>query len=257
MYHKSLDLVGAAVVASAAILLVLLDVVNPVLRTVFGAPLVLLLPGYTLAAALFPNHTLRGPERVVLSLGVSLVVTALLGFVLNLSPAGLTPVAWVVWLGSLTLAASGVAMLRRPGYLRLDRPPVYTGLDLGSGVLFGLAALLVILSLQAVRSAALQQDASDTFTELWVLPNGDAASNALRIGVHNVEGRTLSYGVKVVTGDTTLNEWPSITLQPAETWQVLNPLPNSVDTTEPVEVFLYRVDQPNVIYRRGIFWPHS
>ena len=257
MYRKSLDLVGAAGIASAAILLVLLGVMNPILRAVFGLPLVLLLPGYTLVAALFPSHSLRGPERFVLSLGMSLVVTALLGFVLNLSPAGLTPVAWVVWLGSLTLAASGVAMLRRPGYLRLDRPPVYAGLDLGSGVLFGLAALIVLLSVQGVRNAALQQDASDTFTQLWVIPNGDVTSNTLRIGVRNVEGNTLSYTVKVVNGDTTLNEWPSITLQPGETWQTLEALPAGLSTSEPVEVFLYRVEQPNVIYRRGIFWPHS
>ena len=44
------------------------------LRTLFGLPLVLVIPGYALTALLWGRHQLGAPERVVLSIGISLAL---------------------------------------------------------------------------------------------------------------------------------------------------------------------------------------
>src|SRR6266571_8866676 len=52
--------------------------------------LVLFVPGYVFVASLFPNDTeIDWTERVALSVGLSITVVPLLGFILNFTPWGI------------------------------------------------------------------------------------------------------------------------------------------------------------------------
>src|SRR6185503_1756333 len=114
MPRRSPDLV---IVCLAALNGVLAQVVAlPVgLRWVFGAPLLLLWPGYALAAALFPRWRLGWVERATFSMGLSLMAGSLGAVIMNWSPSGLTAAAWTALAGGVTLAASLAAHWRRRG----------------------------------------------------------------------------------------------------------------------------------------------
>src|SRR5579864_167394 len=77
------------------------------LPTLAGLPLVLVLPGYALSLVAFPKA--RASERVQLSVGLSLPLAALSGYILNLTPWGITPAPIVVLLASITVIAIGFA----------------------------------------------------------------------------------------------------------------------------------------------------
>ncbi len=83
------------------------------IRTILGIPFVFFFPGYALTEALFSGRQRIGTiERIALSFGLSIAVTALLGLILNYTPWGikLTPVllADMVFI----LVMSGIALSR-------------------------------------------------------------------------------------------------------------------------------------------------
>lgn len=256
MDARSLDLKLATTIALAMLLMALLGVTNTALRVALGIPLALVLPGYTLLAALFPSYTLRGAEKLVFSLALSLVVAALGGFVLNVLPWGFQATAWAGLLGSITLVASGLAYRRRASGLSSAGTPTpwYTGITVETGLFFGLWVTVVIVAIWVARLGALQQPAQD-FTQLWVLPASDTNTSIVRVGVHTMEATPLTYQLEVAQGDTLIKDWPTILLQPGATWEVQIALPAALSDTEPITVRLYRLDQPDIVYRQGIFWP--
>jgi len=97
-------------------------------RIIFGLPLVLFLPGYSLIAALFPRKDdLDGIERVALSFGLSIAVVPLLGLALNYTPFGirLSPVLTVLSLFTISLAIG--AYIRRSRITEKDRFVIVMG----------------------------------------------------------------------------------------------------------------------------------
>ena len=83
-------------------------------RIILGLPFILFFPGYVLICALFPEKKdLEIVERLALSLGLSIVVTSLIGLVLNYMPFGIRPYPAISSLFSFTLLVSIVAMYRR------------------------------------------------------------------------------------------------------------------------------------------------
>lgn len=153
MRRRNLDLVAAIAIAAASIPLALLPDRLPLAGTLLALPLVFLLPGYTLTQALFrprptdssanstsspgslilPPRLLTGYsfgafDHLAFSLGLSLVIDILVGFLLNLLPIGLQWQSWSLTLGLLALVFALVALIRRllrkhanPSNVRRDR----------------------------------------------------------------------------------------------------------------------------------------
>ena len=91
-----------------------------VLRIVLGLPLVLFFPGYTLLLALFPRKDrLGGVERLVLSIGLSIVITAFLGLIINFTAWGITRRRFDPVFGASWCPAGKVTVRRRP-QIRLE-----------------------------------------------------------------------------------------------------------------------------------------
>lgn len=126
-YRDLLVVAGAAVLTGA---IVAVWPASP-LRPVLGLALVGFLPGYAVVAALFPDRPSRWDggrgqatdegrgaplplvERVVVSVGVSVTLVALLGIGLSAAGAGLR-FRWILSaLPGLTVAACGLAAWRR------------------------------------------------------------------------------------------------------------------------------------------------
>lgn len=84
------------------------------LRYIFGFILVSFLPGYCLNEALFPRkEAMDIIERVTFSIGLSFVVTALVGFFLSFASFGLTLATALPASGALIIVLAMVALIRK------------------------------------------------------------------------------------------------------------------------------------------------
>lgn len=230
------DLVLAATAAVLTVAIVLWDPWGP-LRVLLGLPYVLVLPGYALVAALFPERHrtyqvtkgeegqeteeveegIDGLERAALSLGLSIAVVPLIGLGLNYTPWGIRLVPILVALTVFVLAGCGVAAWRRDRLpaderfritVELEAPAwgEYTTLDkaltvaLALSILFAAGALVYVLSTPRV---------GERFTEFYILgPSGKAEgyptnltvnqTGQLILGVTNQEHETVTYQVRLI-----------------------------------------------------------
>jgi hypothetical protein len=229
-------IVGVALVNAA---LMLLPMADGVLRTAVAIPAVLLCPGYSLQAALDPDRRLKHAERVLFSLGLSLVIGIAGGLLLNLTEAGLRRETWSVLLGALTVAFSAVAMMRRR---HADGFALPLALPRRRDVLGFLGAVLLTFVALGISTVGAQQPRSG-FSQLWLLPQD--ASSPLRVGVRSRELAPTAFHVRVVSGDAVMLD-SSVELNSGDTWQTtLDPPPAG----QSLEAFVYR-DASDVPYRR-------
>ncbi|MFC2051581.1 DUF1616 domain-containing protein [Chloroflexota bacterium] len=110
---------GLLIIDILTVLLVLAILVIPssFLRIALGLPFLLFFPGYVLVAALFAREKdIDGIEKIALSFGMSIAVTALIGLGLNYTPWGirLEPVLFTI--SAFIFILSGLAMLRQRQY---------------------------------------------------------------------------------------------------------------------------------------------
>jgi uncharacterized membrane protein len=105
----------------ALILVINLSTLDSV-RIILGLPFVLIFPGYTLVAALFPdNEKLGAFERWIISLGISLPLVALIGLGLNYTPWGISLNTLLFFMVIFIMVTSIIALVRsRPVNLLHD-----------------------------------------------------------------------------------------------------------------------------------------
>ncbi|HEY0601273.1 MAG TPA: DUF1616 domain-containing protein [Herpetosiphonaceae bacterium] len=245
------DLLIVSVLAVAMLALALLGWDGGVLRLVLGLLLVLVLPGYALTAALFPDPTLPRTDRLLYTVGLSLVVTILGGFVLNWTPWGLRAQSWAVLLSYITLGGCVAAVMRRPVVVVAPQRSALR-LSPGQAALFALAALTLVGSVAIARSEAAQHPAPDV-VQLWILP-GDQLQTA-RLGVITKGPTAGSYRLVVQRGGYTIREWPALTLKDDDRWEATIEISARQPGSGPIQARLYRADEPNAIYRSVTLWP--
>ena len=258
------DSTDLAVVIAVTVATVVLTLVTPgevAALMILTLPLVLVLPGYAITSAGFPQPSRAVPECLLLSLGLSLGVVALSGLVLNVTPWGLRTGSWVVLLGSITLIASVIALWRRQRYplttLGRFSPGFGPRLAIRRGILIGLAMLVAAGAIGVARMGASRQDTKE-FTQLWLLPAGESNQDTARLGVRNVESAALGYRLQLTVAGDVYREWLLPELQPGESWETLVIVPRSAAWPgRPVEGLLYRTDAPETIYRRVVLWPNT
>ena len=198
--YRDLDLMAALTATTALLLLVLPGWQSPV-RAFLGLFLVLFAPGYALYHAIFlrPQHRL---EQLVLSLVLSMIVTAAFGLLLNYTPWGLTAQALGLTLGGFTLGVLGFIAWRR-GRINTE------SIAMPRPMLLSVAAGLVLLSgLGWGASQRLQIERNTEFTllgakgQLAEYPSVVTAGSRLpvTVAVRNLEGRPVQYRVRAGFG---------------------------------------------------------
>ena len=253
MFRRWSDLAIVITIASVALLLILLAADNTVLRAALALPLVLALPGYAITAAAFPGSGLGLVEYLLFSVGLSLLVTVLGGFLLNWTPWGLQGGSWLGLLWGTTLAASLVAFVRR----QRDPPVTADGLVFGlsprQGAMLALAALGAVAALGLARTPT-PLNRSQGYTVLWMLPAEDGPGNVVRIGVSSMESSMARYRLELRVSGQTVYEWPAISLAPGETWEGSIELLKEQAEPDLVEALLYRQDSSDQVYRHVTLW---
>ena len=170
---------GILIIDILSVLLILSVVFIPstVARVILGLPFLLFFPGYTLVAALFvKKEGMDNIERVALSCGMSIAITALIGFGLNYTPWGirLEPVLYSIT--SFIFVTSAIALIRRARILKINK--VTTGLNLslpgwgGSTFNKSLSIILVIAIFGALGTLGytiFEPKIGEKFTEFYIL----------------------------------------------------------------------------------------
>jgi uncharacterized membrane protein len=235
-----------------------------VLRVVFGASLVLVVPGFAVTAALFPPGSLAKTVRLTLGVAVSMIVALIGGFLLNFTPWGMRQESWVALLVIVSAAAAALAGPRWAaawdGLLRWHGPRLRAGA--ASPMNWVLLWWAVCVSSVAVAVAISGASVSSTagYTQLWAVPSDSAAvgqPESVRVGVRNAETATQQYRLDLQQDGEVLQEWPAVTLQQDEQWETtlsVSPPMTSSSSGTPTEIVLYRADAPDVVYRRVTLW---
>jgi uncharacterized membrane protein len=110
-FGKDLLIVNAL---SVALILSVFLLPDSFLRSVLGVPFVLFFPGYCLIAVLFPSeYNLQTIERLILSVGLSLALVALIGLTLNYTPFGINLPSILVFMFTLIILLSALTIYRR------------------------------------------------------------------------------------------------------------------------------------------------
>lgn len=215
--RRSADLAAAAGLAVLASLVELLPV-HGWLQALLVGPLVLVLPGYALAAALFPPGTVSRGERLVHTFVLSIAAVAIGGVLLQLA-FDLHRTVFTLLELSVTLAAAGVAVMRRS---RLPiqpeaRPAPRVGrqsLPLALGYLA--AAAIAVVAVASASQGVREQQSRQVFASLWAVP--DRAEPArVRVGVVDHGGPT-SFRLEVSGPEGPLAQIP-VRLGEGTTWE--------------------------------------
>lgn len=244
------DLIVVIVLVVIAVGLVLAEVNSKVVRLIFGLPLTFILPGYALTAVIFSRANLQILDRIGLSLGLSLAVTALGGLLLTWSPWGLQPVSWAIYLGAISLGASGIALAHRWQNTEPKAEINKSNLKIEpSQVMFGLAILVAIGAVRMAYLEASQQESS-RFTQLWLLSTERA--DTIQVGIHSNEAGVEKYRLEVEAEKQIVFEASSIELEPGASWETTVTLPAELVEVSPVEARIYWLDGPDKTYRQVV-----
>jgi uncharacterized membrane protein len=249
MERKNIDLIIIVFIAVMNIVLALLPFHLPLAGSILALPLVFVLPGYILTEMLFQKRVQDIVHRILFSLGLSLAIDILAGFLLNVFPTGLRGIPWALLLGLFTILFSlWVAYLRRKTVLtssNLKRVKV-SPFEL---LLIGLSLIGITFSI-SYSAASVIQEPHQYFTQLWMLPSAQPGNScAMSIGIKSFESASTTYKLVMTVNNVPAHTWSPITLLPAQQWnQLVLTVPKTGENTY-VEAKLYRGDEPNVVYR--------
>jgi uncharacterized membrane protein len=212
--------------------------------------LVLVLPGYALAAAFFQPGSIPAAERTVYVVALSVAATGLGGVLVHVL-FDLDRSVWLALLLGTTVAATWVAQRRREllpfegASPNIDLPR----LSPHAALAFAAAVALAVGAFSLALDSARDSRADAHFAELWVLPEGDAGSGegTVAIGVGNHEGRAVSFRLQAIQSDKVLLT-RTVRLDRGEVWRTSLLAPASAPG-EPLRVVLLREGR---VYREAL-----
>jgi len=238
----------AAAVMGAAVVLRMGESVPDAVRVMVGMPFVTLLPGHALTLALDPEGRLGGLEWFAVAVAGSLSMAALVGLAIADSPSGVTPTAWLVSLGVVTVLLTAAAA-RRTLLSETPRLPAANSTVLylpATALLLGAVAVLFV----ALTPVDLPRQGAGDVLQLWALPaeQGDG----IRIGVGNLTRTPAVYSLKVAQAGTVISEHRLRVAAGSD--YIVDMEPSSiVSTATPVVAVLS--DAEGVTLRRVSIWP--
>ena len=267
------DLTAIAII-TVILILIIAFLPSNALRIILGLPFIILFPGYTLLAALFPKKAdLGGIERVALSLGLSIAIVPLIGLILNYTPWGIRLYPVLVFATLFILVASAVAWYRRHRVPEDERFAVTCNVDLSGWIATSrrdrvLSALLVASILAAIGVVSyvmITPKEGEKFTEFYVLGlQGNATDypselafgekGRVILGVANHEHEAVEYEVKILIAADEVGTIAPLALNHDEIWEEeVGFTPLEAGDDQKLEFILYRGGEEEP-YRSLYLW---
>jgi uncharacterized membrane protein len=222
-----------------------------VMTVVLALPLVFLAPGYLLMELLTQKREHDGVTHLLLSIGLSLAIDILGGFVLNVIPVGLTTLTWSVFLSALSIAGVLLCMVKRHrwrvyvDWKQRDLPTRYEFL------LLTLTVYVVVFAFMYTTNSIVKQK-HQGFTQFWLLlDDHQSPLCVIQLGIESSEIVPTTYQVEVEENNQRAAHWSSITLAPQQKWQGSFPIAMKHTQTKRlrIEADLYRQQDPRSVYR--------
>ncbi len=244
------------------------------LRIALGVIVLLIFPGYTLAAALFPTRrSLGSVERAGLTLVLSFAEISLVGLLLNYTPWGIRLAPITIATLAVIFIQSGIAILRRMRVPETERfvPRIHFESTTWSTAGRFDKALYVALVLAVVASATTlvyviaRPKPIQPFTNFYVLgPGGKMVdypsrvalngSAVVTVGITNHENRAASYTVDVTFDGKIIRNIGPVGLLDDGDWSIPVTLtPSRVGDNQQIE-FLLRKNQDSDVYLTLRLW---
>ena len=210
------DLALVVALACAALLVALFSA--PVwLRAPLLVTLVLILPGYALAANLFAPRTVSPAERGVYAVALSIAVAAVGGLIVQLA-IGLSRDSWAVLLAGVAIAAAARGILTAP------REPMQWPKQAGPWrpvlalTAFLVASLIAGLAIASAGDGLREAQSKIRFTDFWLLPPNASEAESVTVGIRSHEGKSTTYELRLrLAGQVLARE--SLTLPAGERWE--------------------------------------
>jgi uncharacterized membrane protein len=233
MTRVSTDITWVVAGTLVAAALALLDAPDAI-RLLPGLAATLLLPGYALSVALFPDRDFDIPERLGLAFGLSLAVVVVLSILISWSSWGFRTTPIILGLTGATIALSVVAEWRRRSTTARPTTAMPSGasstsLPLLASVPFPVLTLVVVFGL-AASGIALAMFPPSGVTEFYAV-SGSASSeqspqqvvageqSTLGVGIKNGEGRPARFRVAVTLDGQSVGTTGPISLEDREEWR--------------------------------------
>jgi hypothetical protein len=203
-------------------------------RLIAGIALVLILPGLAIERALLPLDE-RGPERLVVALGVSAAIVVLGAIILDLIGLPLETDVWAPVLVTVTMVASAVGHVR---HLYLPRPRSQLVPPRPAGALLIALALALISGALVLGTTPLSAPGGTPgYTALWI--QADAGRGVTAIA-RSGQLHPARYQLSVRVDGRTVDASPSFTLAPGEEYRARVPPP--LRSGARVTALLHRLD---------------
>lgn len=259
MRFKNIDIFVAIGVALLDVLFVQIPDRPLAPGIILALPLILFFPGYMLTQILLhrgiatrsfirSSHSIGVADQLILSLGLSMAITILTGFMLNALSFGLQGESWTISLGLITMILALVTFFLRRREKQAIGTPSHIALSLQDYLLFGLALLVVTGAIFASIVRPAQPRAA--FTQFWMLPANQSAQRcAVDLGIQSFETAPMTYYVVLTVNGVQANTWSPIALSPHEEWTQTVTLPSSNATSVSVQAELYRTNNLSNVYR--------
>lgn len=200
------DLIAAAAASLASLGLMALSV-DGLVKELLLVPLILFIPGYALAAAMFPAVLGRG-ERLVYSISLSVAAAALGGLVWQLA-FGLERFSWAAILTTITLASCAVAHRRRASLppARIPSSPRLTMPGVAAVVGVVAAVVISVIAIGTAIEGLQDQRAESNFTALWIVPTRAGGTTGAKVRVSNHQSAVHLYRLLITGAGQTIQEW--------------------------------------------------
>src|SRR2546425_5645654 len=237
MRLKNLDLIGAVFFAVLCVGWAQLPSRPLIIGIILTVPLIFVLPGYTLTQVLFskqspdsssdtsdnlilqPRLKISQPvsavDYIIFSLGLSMAIDVVMGFMLNVFPMGLQLQSWAISLGLVTTVFALLAAYLRRGNLMKHKRMIRPRITIYECILLGLAIVVATVAIWLSTIGPPQT----SFTQFWMLPSTQTSNScAVQIGVHSFETTPVTYRIVVAINGTQVTSWPSIILATQQEW---------------------------------------
>jgi uncharacterized membrane protein len=275
-------IIGLAIVALISIYVPVIE--GTPVRIVLALAMIVLAPGYSLVAALFPaREDIDVLERMALSLGMSVIIAPLIGLGLNFTDWGIRLEPIAVCLAAFSIATVLIANKRRldmPEESRFSPHLMKTvkamfseafpkNARLTEKALTAVLLLSIILSVSVIAYVIVFPQYGEKFTEFYILgPNGKAEnyttsyhlgdSGTFIIGVANHEQRNVSYNVIVQLENNAMTKTlytDNMTLADNQTLERTTHLtPDMIGTNMKLQFLLYKDGNTSSPYRECHVW---
>lgn len=215
-------------------------------------PLVLVLPGYAISAAMFMPGSITRGERLAYTLSLSVGAAAIGGLAWQLL-FGLSRASWAFVLVAIALVAARIARRRRAAMSsdsakRRSRLP---RLGLPTALAILAAVVLTVVAVNVAIEGMRDQRAESHFSSFWALPHGPSGKS-VEIGVQNHQGAVYVYRINVTRAGIPVWLWKGRLGAHKLKQVVLNF--RGIPSAAPLVVTLYKSGVP---YRRVELQPGS